>query len=108
MAYRQTEAEKAKRREYAKTYRQRPEAKARDAQRARGRRAAPGGAELNLMRVEANRAALGRGYMTQLLTDESGIARRVMPDDLVELKRHQILLKRLASELRKAAIQTKE
>lgn len=107
-AYRQTPAEKEKRRLYAKEYRQRVEAKKRDAERAARRRAEPGGAELNRARVKANRTALGRNYLTELLADETGMPCRAIPEDLVALKRDQIGLRRLAIELQQAANQAKE
>lgn len=106
--YRQSEAEKDKRRLYAKQYRQRAEAKQRDAERARRRRAQPGGAELNRARVLADRAQLGRAYLAQLVKEQTGVPAPKIPEEVVALKRDQIQLRRLSESLQAAANQAKE
>ena len=107
-AYRATPEEREKRRLYAQAHRRRPEVMAADRLRAQKRRAAPDGAETNRQRVKANRAALGRNYLAELLASESGTPGRHMPENLVDIKREQITLRRLAATMQAAANQAKE
>ena len=102
-AYRKTPAEKEKRRLYAIAYRQRAEAKAREKHRAAIRRAAPGGAEANRERVKANRSNLGRNYISELVAESTGVACRDVPDEVVNMKREALRLRRMAATLTKAA-----
>lgn len=98
-AYRKTPAEKARRTEYLREYRQRPEVKARDALRAQRRRAAPGGADINRQRVKDNRARLGRNYITELIHESTGLPCKDIPDEIVNIKREALVLRRLANDI---------
>lgn len=106
--WRKSAAGREARNAWLRAYRQRPDVKAREAKRAKGRRETPGGAEINRARVKANRAKLGRNYLTELIRDQTGVACRDIPGRLVDLKREQLLLTRLAVTMKQAAFNQQE
>lgn len=107
-AYRQTDAEKQRRRDYSRVHRQKPQVKAREAARARNRRADPIGAETNRKLVKKNRQQLGRNYLSELLAAQTGLRCREVPDMAIDMKREQLLVRRLAKEMSQAALNLKE
>lgn len=107
-AYRQQPAEREKRRQFSAEYRQRPEVKAREAERAKRRRATKQGAATNRSRVKADRAKLGRAYVSQLLAASVGARCAEIPTEFIDIKREQILLRRLATSLEIAATHERE